>query len=176
MRLQPDIIVAKLSQSTKSGQSLLYEVVDPDHSSALRLNAAGKGTIATPTVTNASSDQSWKISNLFGTFRYSRSRYSILKKARLNCRRGVEEIRAEYCGPSWLVNRVWEMRAVKSSFGWIFCPRTYTIVPKNSPVFNFAHDNNVEGLQELFSKMEASPYDCDERHITPLIVSIIFYM
>lgn len=177
LRLQPDIIVTKLSQTTTSGKGLLYEVLDPDHSSALRMDATGNGTITTPTATKMRSDQAWNISNLFGTFRYSRRCYSIVKRKRSGYqdrRREVEEIRAKYYAPSWLVNRAWEMRAVKSSLGWTFCPRTYNVVPSDSPIFISIRRNDVKGLQELFIKMEASPFDCSESDMTPLVVSIIF--
>lgn len=177
LRLQPDIIVTKLSQNTTSGKGLLYEVLDPDHSSALRMDATGNGTITTPTATKMRSDQAWNISNLFGTFQYSRRRFTIVKRTQSGYhdrRREVEELRARYCGPSWLVSRIWEMRAVRSSLGWTFCPRTYNVVPSDSPVFISIERNDVKGLQELFIKMEASPFDCNEFDQTPLVVSINF--
>lgn len=84
----------------------------------------------------------------------------------------VEEMRAEYCGPSWLVNRIWRISAVKALSGWSFCPRTYNVIPKDSPVFALVRENNVEGLQELFGKREASPLDCNEFDMMPLHVCI----
>ena len=178
LRLQPDIIVTKLSQSTTSGNPLLSEALDSDHSSILRLDAAANGTITSTTATNSRSNQSWNIGNFFGTFRYSKNRHTIVKRNGLDYhdkKREVEEIRAEYCGPSWLVNRVWRIQAVKASYGWTFYPRTYNVISSDSPVFAFAVKNNVRGLQELFSEMKASPFDCDDWDMTPLHVNTTIY-
>lgn len=171
LQLQPDIIVARLSQTTASAKTSLYEVLDPEHSSALRLDATATGNRATPAAPCARSDQSWNIGNLFGTLRYSRRRYLVAKRKipDYHCKsQGREEIRAEYWGPSWLVNRVWRIRAVRASFGWFLCPNTYNLIPWDSLVFVFAGENNVKGLQELFCKSEASPFDCNELDMTPL--------
>lgn len=152
LQLQPDIIVARLSQTTASAKTSLYEVLDPEHSSALRLDATAIGNRATPAATCARSDQSWNIGNLFGTLRYSRRRYLVAKRKipDYHCKsQGREEIRAEYWGSSWLIDRVWRIQAVKASFGWCFCPNTYNIIPSDSPVFVHALINNVKGLQEL---------------------------
>ena len=114
--------------------------------------------------------------DFFGTFRYSKSRYSVVNRNFPDYhykKQEREEIRAEYWAPSWLINRVWRIRAVKASFGWSFCPNTYNIIPGDSPVFLLASGNNVKGLKELFSKMEASPFDCTNDNMTPLTVSII---
>ena len=157
---------------------MLSEALDSDHSSILRLDDAANGTITNPTATNLRSNQSWNIGNLFGTFLYSRGRYSIVKRNGLdyhNNKREVEEIIAEYRGPSWLVNRVWRIQAVKASSGWTFCPRTYNVISWESPVFGFAVKNNVRGLQELFCEMKASPFDCDDLDLTPLHVNTTIY-
>lgn len=63
---------------------------------------------------------------------------------------------------------------MKSSLGWSFCPRTYNIVAEGSSVFELIRSNDVKGLQELFTEMKASPFDCDECGFTPLHVSIKF--
>ncbi len=177
MQLQPDIIVKKLAQSATSGKALLPEFSDPNQPSALDLDASAvNGKVATPSATPALYDRSWTIRNLLGTFRYSRNRYSIVKRYDFDYKikkREVEEIRAEYRGPSWLINRLWRIQAVKASFGWSFHLRTYNIVPWNSPVFALARKNSVKGLQELFNKKEASPFDCNENDMTLLLVSII---
>ncbi len=62
---------------------------------------------------------------------------------------------------------------MKASFGWTFCPRTYNIIPSDSPVFDLARKNSVKGLQELFSRKEASPFYCNENDTTLLVVRII---
>lgn len=62
---------------------------------------------------------------------------------------------------------------MKSSFGWNFCPRTYNVISSDSPVFKFVENNDVKGLQALFFRMEASPFDCDDHGLPLLNVSII---
>ena len=169
MQLQPDIIVAKLSQSTNFGKTLLSENSDPDLTSALRLDATATTTV---TAHNPPRDQSWNSKNIFGIFRYSKSHYSIAKGKGTNyeSKQECEEIIAQYYGPSWLTNRTWRIRVAKTSFNWSFSPRTYNIIPDNSAVFICARNNDVKGLQSLFGKREASPFDCDEEDYTPLSV------
>ena len=172
VQIQPDIIVAKLSQSTSFGKTLLSEKSDPDLTSVLRLDATSTTTVTIPTAASSNYDQSWSSMNLFGTFRYSKSHYSIVKGRNTNyeSKQECEEIVAQYYGPSWLTNRTWRIRAAKTSFDWSFSPRTYNIIPENSAVFVLAQRNDVKGLQSLFGKREASPFDCNEYDFTPLIV------
>ena len=42
-------------------------------------------------------------------------------------------------------------------------------------MFAFAMENNVRGLQELFSEMKASPFDCDDEDVTLLHVNTTIY-
>ena len=169
VQLQPDIIVAKLSQSTNFGETLLSEKSDPDLTSALRLDATATRTVTTH---NPPRDQSWSSKNIFGTFRYSKSHYSIVKGKDTNyeSEQECEEMIAQFYGPSWLTNRTWRIRVAKTSFDWSFSPRTYNIIPQNSAVFHYARNNDVEGLQSLFRKREASPFDCDDEDYIPLSV------
>ena len=173
MQLQPDIIVAKLSQSTNLGQTLLNEDSDRDLTSTLRLDATTTGTVTSSRAASSYNNQSWSSMNLFGTFRYSRNRYLVVKGRNTDyeSKQECEEIIAQYYGPSWLTNRTWRIRAAKSSFDWSFSPRTYNIIPRNSEVFVLAETNDVKGLQLLFGKREASLFDCDENDYTPLSVS-----
>ena len=172
MQLQPDIIVAKLSQSTNFGKTLLSEKSDPDLKSALHLDATATRTVTTVKANNPPRDQSWSSKNIFGTFHYSKSHYSIVKgrNTSYESKQECEEIIAQYYGPSWLTNRTWRIRVAKTSFDWSFSPRTYNIIPKNSAVFFYACNNDVKALQSLFGKREASLFDCDEEDYTPLSV------
>ena len=156
----------KLAQSATSRKVLLPEFLDPNQPSAPRQDAsAANGPVATPSATHALYDRPWTIGSLLGTFRYSKYRYSIVKRYDSDYhvqKREVEEIRADYRGPSWLINRVWSIQAVKASFGWTFCPRTYNIISSNSPVYELAIKNDLKRLQFLFSIKEATPFDCNE--------------
>ena len=178
VQLQPDIIVSKLSQSTGLGKTLLSEKSDLDLTSALRLDATTTRTVTTSKANNPPRDQSWSSKNMFGTFRYSRNRYLIIKGRHTDheSKQECEEIIAQYYGPSWLTNRTWRIRAAKVSFDWTFSPRTYNIIPSNSAVFLCARDNDVKGLQSLFEKREASPFDCNEEDYTPLSVRFTVHL
>ena len=178
LQLQPDIIVAKLSQSTGFGKTLLSEKSDPGLTSALHLDATATKTVTTLKANNPSRNQSWSNKNIFGTFRYSKSHYSIVKGKNTDyeSKHECEEIIAQYYGPSWLTNRTWRLRAAKVSFDWTFSPRTYNIIPSNSAVFVCARNNDVKGLQSLFEKREASPFDCNEEDYTPLSVRFTVHL
>ena len=172
MQLQPDIIVAKLSQSTSFGKTLLSERSDLNLTTALHLDATTTRTVTSLEANNPPRDLSWSSKNVFGTFRYSKSHYSIVKGRNSNyeSKQECEEIIAQYYGPSWLTNRTWRIRVAKTSFDWSFSPRAYNIIPQNSAVFRYALNNDVKGLQSLFGKREASPFDCDDEDYTPLSV------
>ena len=172
MQLQPDIIVAKLSQSTSFGKTLLSEKLDPNLTSALHLDATTTGTVTYLEANNSPRGLSWSSKNIFGTFRYSKSHYSIVKGKNTDyeSKQECEEIIAQYDGPSWLTNRIWKIRVAKTSFDWSFSPRTYNIIGQRSAVFRCAQNNDVKGLQSLFGKREASPFDCDVYGYTPLSV------
>ena len=108
-----------------------------------------------------------------GLFEYQKRSYPILR------RMGSGKIRAEvneefvawYHAPWWLTNRLWKIQAFRASCGdWTFCPRTFLVVPNDSMVFCYARVNDVKGLQGLFAKRKASPYDCSFNGFTPLHV------
>jgi hypothetical protein len=81
-----------------------------------------------------------------------------------------QEVMAWYRGPAWLVNRAWAFHATKAFNGWDFSIRQYNVIPSDSLVFKYAQIGNNLGLQELFERGEASPFDCDERGWTALHV------
>ena len=61
-----------------------------------------------------------------------------------------ERITIQFCAPSWLINRAWGMQVNKACLGWTFCPRLMNIVSIDSFEFQYAKDDNVKGLQDLF--------------------------
>jgi len=74
--------------------------------------------------------------------------------------------------PNWLNHAAWEFAGYKAYSGWKFHLDTFRILPKDSPVFNYAKSGNIEGLQLLLSKRQASPFDRDsEQGKTALHVS-----
>lgn len=173
MQLQPDIIVAKLSKLT-GGKGLSPEYLESSRSLATESDTITFGSMTRLSTSRARYDSLCIGGNFLGTFQYVKSRNPIIRNNSADRHTGEQErqvIIAQYRGPSWLINRVWSIQAVKASFGWTFSPRTYTVVPWNSPAFHYAGDNNVKGLQELFSKNLASPWDRNEFDYTLLIVS-----
>ena len=68
------------------------------------------------------------------------------------------------------MSRILNFHAVKAYNGWDFNLRQYNIRPEESLVFQYADAGDVTGLQGLFDKHEASPWDCDENGWTPLHV------
>lgn len=173
LQVQPDIIVAKLSQRTMSVAPLQVEALAPRCLSTLPVDNKATGTATTVAAPCERYDQSWSLRNVFGTIQYSRNHHSITRRRHRDDnskKQELEVIIAQYRGPWWLVNQVWRIQAVKASYGWKFCPRTYNVIPRSSPVLECIRTNNVEGLQSLFTKREASFDDCDEYDFMPLAV------
>ena len=182
LQLQPDIIVAKLSQMHIS--TTAHELETPNFS--LPASSTFDGALDEPINSGAVKKQSctndehrWTVSSLLGSVAYSKRHYSVVKRTHVDDpgrKEEREEIIALFRCPAWLVNRAWRIQATKACFGWTFSPRTYNVVPRNSPVFQCVRKDDVRGLQDLFSKRLASPSDCDEEDKTLLHVSITSYL
>ncbi len=117
--------------------------------------------------------QTWTTSGLFGTFHYSKRRYSVFRRRNLDepgRREERDEIIAYYCAPAWLINRAWRIQGLHASSGWTFSPRSYNVISRSSIIFQHIVAGNVDGIQELFKRREASPYDCDEHGYSLLYV------
>jgi hypothetical protein len=59
---------------------------------------------------------------------------------------------------SFLVGRAWDIEICRSQQGWDFSISTYACVSSDSLVAKYTRGGNVEGLQQLFSRGEASPF------------------
>jgi hypothetical protein len=59
---------------------------------------------------------------------------------------------------SLLLGRAWDMEIYRAQQGWDFYISVYAYVLHDSPVAKYTMDGNVEGLQILFSRGEASPF------------------
>jgi hypothetical protein len=53
----------------------------------------------------------------------------------------------------------------------MFTAQTYMVVPDRAPIMQFAEEGDVRGIQELFKKGVASPYDRTSAGWTVLDVS-----
>jgi hypothetical protein len=173
IQLQPDILVAKLSRSADPPPHLRM-IGASDHHSISQLN----NRLTTKTVTPSHSGHYWSCPSIFGGFWLSRTCYSVMNRKKrdvTNTKKEVEVVIVQYRSPSWLANRMWNIQAVKASYGWDISLRAYNVVHRESPVLKYARDNNVRGLQELFSERIASPFDCDDDGWTPLAVSLAIF-
>lgn len=59
---------------------------------------------------------------------------------------------------SLLLKKAWELEIFRSQRGWKFSLSTYAVVSSDSLVAKYTRDGNIEGLQYLFSRGEASPF------------------
>jgi hypothetical protein len=172
VQLQPDVIIAKLSKVPTSLAAL--QVQDLHHPLTSPLDTQLDKPKDSAIQLHASSGPFSSASNWFGTIFCSRRRYFITKKKTTGDHANKEEreeIIAQYRGPAWLINRAWRIQAVNARSGWTFSPRTMNVIPRSSLVFQYAKDDNVNGLRELFDERVASPFDCDEYDRTILHVS-----
>lgn len=177
-RLLPDIIVAKVQQSTSASSAT------SSRSYTSECQTASRSYILTPQAHNVcSSKQSSpahalkprKASYYMGTIEYFTRCFSPKNRwAMSECRKieVTEKIAVQYQSPSWLSSRVWEIQVTKATSGWTFRPRVYNVVPTGSPVFRYAKEGNPQGMQELFSRNEASPFDCNHMGLTVLHVRL----
>ena len=175
LQLLPNIIVAKLFKSPENtiSETALYEYFSLDRPSVSRPKVTDLDKNASSEAVTPHYDQAWSTSGLFGTLHYRKHNYAIYNKGETgghSKKQDIEERIADYRTPSWIAHRIWRLRYSKSLSGWILCFRTYNVIPKESLAFVHAMNNNVKGLQELFSRKAASLFDCDPLGSTLLIV------
>jgi len=73
--------------------------------------------------------------------------------------------------PAWIWARRFEIHLLKSCRGWDQQLRYYKQVSYDAQVFDFCMDGNVSGLQQLFERGQASPFEVDPDRRTPLHAS-----
>lgn len=66
--------------------------------------------------------------------------------------------------PHWLSSKTYDFLVLNSYSGFQFTMRVYSIVPDDSPAFVFASTGNLAGLQDLFHRGLASPFDRTSRN------------
>lgn len=59
---------------------------------------------------------------------------------------------------SLILGRAWDLEICKSQQGWKFSTSAYAVASDDSLVAKYAWDDNIEGLQRLFSQGKASPF------------------
>lgn len=118
--------------------------------------------------------QNWYTTSSWLQYILGSLRYEVRKQIQ-NGKEG-RNIIAKVKVPRWISNMVWECRGNEVAIGWRFIFQTYRIVPTNSPLFEFARQGNVKGIQELFSSHEALVNDRnDYSEETALHVSQPYY-
>ena len=170
-RLCPDITVAKLLRNSKLGDlaSTTNQDLISDEKSRLNPEPTAKARFS------LDGCSTWSIRSVLGDFRYEKNYCDdlLFSRSANEPRERRKQVIVQYRGPIWLINRMWSFQAIWASRGWDFHIRTYYVVKKDSKVLQFASQNDTQGIQELFSKGEASPFDCDEDGLTPLHVCLI---
>ena len=62
--------------------------------------------------------------------------------------------------PLWLFGKVYEAQKLQDRWSCRFTFRSYNIFPDESaPLFQYAGDGNIDGLKQLFSSGQATPFD-----------------
>ena len=165
--MQPDVIVAKLSQT------ILPSTIEDNETKGSGNQASSPRTANTTTAITSYLEQPWNSSNFFGAVYYSRKQYSttcVEFNGEPGRQEDREEITVRYRGPAWLVNRAWQVEAFRSNSGWKICPRAFNIIPPDSFVFQVAEAGDVGTFRAMFQARQASPFDCDETGWTVLHV------
>ena len=149
LQMQPEIIVAKMSQSTTLPQSIHTE---------------DQQMLSCPQAFKASQSQYWSIQSVLGTLHYSyQHRRGVSKGVEKDqgSRKERDMLLARYRAPSWLINKAWDIQATRVFSGWNIKLRSYNVIPGTSAVFSYIKNRNLAGNKNLFSSREASPFDID---------------
>jgi len=70
-----------------------------------------------------------------------------------------DDISVRICTPAWLFRKVYEARATRHRWNWRFNFRVHYIVPENTPLFEYARNGDIKGMQGLFDSRQATPFD-----------------
>ncbi|KAI1848151.1 hypothetical protein JX266_005864 [Neoarthrinium moseri] len=159
LKLQPDIIVgrvvAKIDNIASSSNQLLkgperqFEEQDNVDHARCTLKQTYSTEVIHRRKQNNLQTAPWRKPGVLGGFVYERS---------------SNLLDAGFRPPNWLsgISYAWDINLRKSYDGWNFHFRSYSIRPRNSDVFHFARNGNLEVLKGMFASGEASPFDCDE--------------
>lgn len=176
LRLQPEIIYAKVVQAVSSGAFPTSNSIQDHQTDSAVASTPSLVTVSRPQSSELQSYQSfWQSTSaldILGTIRF-RTIYYKWKLVETDSAEDLElhqELTARYRFPRWLANQAWDFCAKKAYNGWDFHFRQYVIIPYNSLAFQYMEQRNARGFQELFAKREASPWSCDEAGNTLLMV------
>jgi hypothetical protein len=54
---------------------------------------------------------------------------------------------------------VLEVAGIKAPGGWNWYLRAYNVIPLDAKAVHFVMNGNIQGLQDMFSSRQASPFD-----------------
>ena len=177
LRLQPEIIYAKVVRAVAAGAIATSDSIHGHQTDSAVANTPPTVTVSRPQTSEIQFYQSfWQSTSALDILGRLCFRKRYYKKRKLIGTDNAEDtevyqkLTAQYRLPKWLANQAWDFCATKAYNGWDFQLRQYVIIPYYSLEFKYAVLGNVKGLQELFSKREASPWSCDENGWTLLHV------
>lgn len=170
-----DTAIARATeQASQTGPPLSTAVGDCHPDCETLLERYQKGKVA---VTRSSTTKSM----VFGEMHYISTSYLISPKSTstLDMDTGIskEQLQVETSFsfvPSWWVTRFMTARAVKidvlklSTQGWQANMHSFNIIPKDSPIFEFCREGNLDAVRYLIGSRKAAVNDMTEEGWTPL--------
>jgi hypothetical protein len=177
IRLQPDVIVARISDKMNSiSEAIASGSRDPSHATPEHQDIASMTREETSVAENrnlVSALYHFRISSpsqiqfLIGSLKYW-YRYETCNG------RHTLEANARYRCPPWLSNRDWDARYFSEISRWKFHLQTHPVLPWNHDIFVFAKTGNITGLRQML--VESPSYVAareDFAGCTPLHVSVV---
>jgi hypothetical protein len=71
----------------------------------------------------------------------------------------AQEITIRICTPAWLFGKVYEINKLRDSWTCQVSLQSYSIVPDDAPLFEYAKSGDIEALKRLFESKAATPFD-----------------
>lgn len=158
VQLQPDIIVARISDTMSSmlinPDTMSSEVMmKAEHDVAKPFRSPGNTHVLASNSLVARQYEYWvsspsRLRFVLGSLEYQKQR---------NTQKGKDwqEINAKYQLPSWFSTRVWKCKALETLSGWRFNLETYRTLPEDSPFFTFVRCGDIASVQDMLSSREA---------------------
>ncbi|KAH8593500.1 hypothetical protein B0O99DRAFT_688721 [Bisporella sp. PMI_857] len=83
--------------------------------------------------------------------------------------------RLQYRWPGWLANQVWITSSYTQPNIWDFNMRIYNVIPRDSVIFDFIKQGNIEAIKTLFKRKAASPFDKSDEDGWTLLHHAVFH-
>jgi Ankyrin repeat len=166
VRIQPEIIVARISSMTQSSQIVTQTTnlleTTPKTIQQNLIGESSSSVIASRQYDYWTSSRPW-MRSLIGSIEYR-------KKMRRKRGKEKEEINLKLRLPTWLSYQAWEIEAYQGQSAWRFSLRSYRTLDFKHPIFERARNGDVESVKRLLCAREGFTTDRDEWGQTPLHV------